>query len=82
MAVTGLTFGVKKGECFGLLGVNGMVCIVVIYALIHYIKCIGAGKTTTFVSNLMVLLSWGYNIFLLYFSSLLLLTLSLGRLSP
>ena len=28
IAVAGLTFGVKRGECFGLLGVNGAVCFV------------------------------------------------------
>jgi len=46
-AVNGLSLGIPKGECFGLLGVNGQCIVYSLNGLCHLVG-IGAGKTTTF----------------------------------
>ena len=46
-AVRGLSLGIPKGECFGLLGVNGEQETVFFRACLINVT-LGAGKTTTF----------------------------------
>ena len=45
VAVNDLSFGIARGECFGLLGVNGDDALNMVFA---WLIRVGAGKSTTF----------------------------------